>query len=242
MIPKIIHYCWFGSSQKPKIVEDYIYDWKTKLIDYQFIEWNENTFDINNSCQFVIDAYKNKKYAFVADFVRLYALKNYGGIYLDTDVEIIKPYDDFLHLNFFISRESRYSICTATIGAYKENPIINDLYKSYLNKEFNVNQKLTPNSEEFYNYFKNKYGYKYSKKPFSIDEFSIIYPNNYFSPINCYTGKKNIDDNTYSIHRFQASWHSSKQLKKEKFKMIITRIIGERTRYLIKRLYKKIIH
>ena len=94
-IPKTIHYCWFGRGEKPEIVKKCIDTWKDKLSDYEIIEWNEDNFDINQN-DYVKEAYKAKKFAFVSDYVRVYALYNYGGIYLDTDVEVFKSFDDVL--------------------------------------------------------------------------------------------------------------------------------------------------
>ena len=92
VIPKIIHYCWFGKKKKPKVIQKCIESWKSILDDYQIIEWNEDNFDI--SCNdFVREAYENGKFAFVSDYVRIYALYNYGGIYMDTDVQVYKYFD-----------------------------------------------------------------------------------------------------------------------------------------------------
>ena len=92
-IPKIIHYCWFGKNEKPNIVKKCIETWRNILSDYQIIEWNEDSFDVNSN-NFVREAYESGKFAFVSDYVRVYALYNYGGIYLDTDVEVYKPFSE----------------------------------------------------------------------------------------------------------------------------------------------------
>ena len=97
-IPKIIHYCWFGKGPKPELAIKCIESWKKYCPDYEIKEWNEDNFDLNYNA-YVKEAYENKKWAFVTDVVRLYALVNYGGIYMDTDVEVIKPLDEFLTLS-----------------------------------------------------------------------------------------------------------------------------------------------
>ena len=94
-IPKKIHYCWFGRGQMPELAIKCLASWKKNLPDYEVIEWNEDNFDINSN-RYVKEAYESKKYAFVTDYVRLYVLYNHGGIYMDTDVEVLKPLDVFL--------------------------------------------------------------------------------------------------------------------------------------------------
>ena len=104
MIPKIIHYCWFGRSDKPNSFYEYLESWKKYLPDYEIKEWNEDNFDIS-SCKYVEQAYNAKKYAFVSDYVRVYVLELEGGIYFDTDVEVRKPFDVLLNNHFFIGYE-----------------------------------------------------------------------------------------------------------------------------------------
>lgn len=98
MIEKVIHYCWFGGAEKNEIILTCIESWKKFCPDYKIIEWNENNFDIN-MCDFIKEAYENKKWVFVSDFVRLYVLYNYGGIYLDTDVELMDSLDEWENSN-----------------------------------------------------------------------------------------------------------------------------------------------
>ena len=97
MIPKIIHYCWFGGKELPNLAEKCIASWKKQLPDYKIICWSEENFDIDNSVPYLKEAYSKKKFAFVSDYVRLYALYNYGGIYLDTDVEVIRDFSPLLN-------------------------------------------------------------------------------------------------------------------------------------------------
>ena len=116
MIPRIIHYCWFGRKEKPESVVKCILSWKQYLPDYQIVEWNENNFDIENSITYVKQAYDCKMWAFVSDFVRLHALYNYGGLYFDTDVEVFKPFDDLMINSGFCGFESKYYIGTSVFG------------------------------------------------------------------------------------------------------------------------------
>ena len=126
-IPKVIHYCWFGKNKLSKSAKKCIKSWKKHLPNYEIIEWNENNFDINCN-EYVREAYKSKKYAFVSDYARIYALYNYGGIYMDTDVEVIKSLDKFLCNDAFAGLENEYSIQTAVMGCCKGNL----LFKEFL--------------------------------------------------------------------------------------------------------------
>ena len=123
MIPKIIHYCWFGRKKKPQDVINNIRNWQIVMPDYQIKEWNEDNFDLN-SMTFTKEAYLVKKYAYVSDVVRLYALMTEGGIYLDTDVRALKPFDSYLHHSSFIGLEATSRLSTAVIGAMKATPWI----------------------------------------------------------------------------------------------------------------------
>ena len=123
MIPKKIHYIWFGKGEKNERVKHCIESWKKYLPDYEIIEWNEDNFDINYN-DFTKSAYANKKWAFVSDVARLWVLYNEGGIYMDTDVEVYKPLDDFLNEEGFTGFEDVHYPVTATMGAVKGNPII----------------------------------------------------------------------------------------------------------------------
>ena len=114
-IPKIIHYCWFGKNEKPDIVKKCIDSWKKILNEYEIIEWNEKNFKIDSN-KFVKQAYDSKKFAFVSDYVRVYALYNYGGIYLDTDVELLRPLDELLKDKMFCGWESRDQILDKNIN------------------------------------------------------------------------------------------------------------------------------
>ena len=135
-IPKIIHYCWFGGKDKPEVIKKYINSWKEKLRDYEIKEWNESNFDISSNI-FVKQAYESGKYAFVSDYVRVYALYNYGGIYMDTDVEVKQPFsDEILGNDSFWGFEEKNYIATSTIGTKKGNKLIKRFLDSYDGKAF----------------------------------------------------------------------------------------------------------
>ena len=130
MIPKKIHYIWFGKGEKNERVKHCIESWKKYLPDYEIIEWNEDNFDINYN-DFTKSAYENKKWAFVSDVARLWVLYNEGGIYMDTDVEVYKPLDEFLNNEGFTGFEDVHYPVTATLGAVKGNPVIKMMLDYY---------------------------------------------------------------------------------------------------------------
>lgn len=217
MIPKIIHYCWINTKDKeyPALVKNCIESWKKYLPDYKIIEWNQNNFDINIS-PFVKEAYETGKYAFVADYIRLYVLYNYGGIYLDTDVKVLKAFDDLLNNKAFVCFEGDDAIASSTIGAEKNNYLIGCLLKYYDNRHFvDSNKKLNiiPNTTVFANIFKAK-GFIINNK-FQKKEYVTLYPREYFSPMNSITGEVNITSNTYAIHLFNSSWIPEKIRKRD---------------------------
>lgn len=112
VIPKIIHYCWFGTKEIPPQEKAYIEGWTRVHPDFKVMFWNEQNFDLNTAVPYVKQAYEAKKFAFVSDYVRMYALNKYGGIYFDTDVELIKPIDGFLSEQFFIGFENKTMLGT----------------------------------------------------------------------------------------------------------------------------------
>lgn len=241
MIPKIIHYCWFGEKEKGKDVKACIETWHRKCPEYTFIEWNEKNFDINKSCRYVKEAYETGKWAFVTDYVRFYALLYYGGIYLDTDVEVLQTFDSLLDNKAFVCVESKYSICTATIGAEKNAEFVKNILKQYKNRNFKTKDgyDTTPNSQFIYNWLKNNYKYKYLNNKTQNLGICTVYPVEFFSPINCYTLECKISENTYSVHRYAGTWKSERQKRKDKIMSYVTKFIGEEYREALKQFLKE---
>lgn len=208
MIPKIIHYCWFGNNPKPKKVIDNILNWKIKLPDYKFIEWNDTHLHLANNNLYVNEAYLDRKFAFVSDFFRLYALWNEGGIYLDTDIYLSQSFDPFLDLDFFSCYENWegiiHPISTATLGASKNNNFVKEILDTYNDDRFIKNGKpdVTTNVERVTTILKTK---NLVTEPFdkfdilNISPKEIIFPSHYFC--------EKIDGyNNYCVHLFHASW------------------------------------
>ena len=209
MIPKIIHYCWFGKKKKPKKVLEYIKSWKDLLPDYTIKEWNESNFDVQKWV-FTKEAYKLGKFAFVSDVARLKALHDEGGVYFDTDVRVVKRFDEFMHENCFMSWENKETIGTAVIGAEKENPLIASFLAMYDDKHFlkeDGSKDETPNTILIMNIIKTYGAYR----PNTITKFEgicSIYPKDYFSVKEIETGKYYLTSNTRCIHDFSCTWTS----------------------------------
>lgn len=253
MIPKIIHYCWFGGNPLPKSAEKCIKSWKKYCPDYEIIEWNESNFDINSN-RYVREAYENKKYAFVTDFVRLYAMYNYGGIYMDTDVEVLKPLDCFLNNHAFSGFESNEYIPTGLMASEKEFPLFEELLKYYENRAF-VNSDgsfdTTTNTVIITNACKNR-GLVLNNEFQVVDGFAL-YPKDYFCVKNTHTGIIEKTQNSFSIHHFNATWNTKEErqntlkrwnkYKKERVKqfpkLLLRKIIGDSTVDNIKRIIFK---
>lgn len=209
MISKIIHYCWFGPKEMPEQEKKYLESWKRYCPDYQIMRWSEDNFDIDSNL-YVKEAYENRKYAFVTDYVRLYAMYNYGGIYMDTDVEMCKNMDPLLNYPAFSGFESDNKIPTGTMGAEKGNPWIGLLLKDYDNISFlraNGTMDLTTNTERITNTTLANYPVELNGKQFETADF-VILPYEYLCAKNWETGEINCTKDTYTIHHFANSWQS----------------------------------
>ena len=227
MIPKIIHYCWFGGNPKPAEVKKYIDSWRRFCPDYEIREWNENNFDISFN-KYAKDAYDNKKYAFFTDVARLYLIYNYGGIYFDVDVEVIKKYDDVISDAFF-GLETPNTVNTGLgFGAKKGHPFIKKLLDDYKNANF-INDdgslNLIPcpiiNSKVFI-----ENGFKLNGKKEEINGI-YVYPVDFFNPLESSTGKLNKTENTHSIHWFMKSWIPKKDLIRSYITKPFHRLFGK---------------
>lgn len=213
MIPKKIHYCWFGRNPLPESAQKCIASWRKYLPDYEIIEWNEDNFDVN-SIPYTAQAYEAKKYAFVSDYARFKILYEHGGLYFDTDVEVIRPMDDIIARGPFMGyeidpKDNRMGEVApglglgAEVGMFFYNRIINEYNNlSFLMDDGTLNQKtiVKYNSELLFEY-------GLSAKP-GIQNVAglIIYPSEYFNPLDDLTGRLNITPNTRSIHWFSKTW------------------------------------
>lgn len=198
MIPKTIHYCWFGKIRKPQEVEHFIKGWKEKFPDYTIKEWNETNFDYRR-WKFCREAYAVGKYAFVADVCRFWALYTEGGIYLDTDIEVLGSFDSFLHHTSFIGEERARTIGTGCMGAEANTPWVGKFLHMYEKMEF-INHKGRlldyPNTMYLTDYFKKEQKSLLPK----------IYPINFFCAKDYETREVNVTPNTVCIHHYAATW------------------------------------
>lgn len=222
-IPKIIHYCWFGGNKKPALVKKCIRSWKKYCPDYEIIEWNENNFDVN-SVLFCKRAYEAQKWAFVTDYVRLKVLFEMGGIYMDTDVEVVKSLDPFLEYQCFLGfQHERYVSTGLVIGAKPKNEFIAQNASIYENMEFKNetdSNKLTVCQEYTTELLK--------KRGLIIPETGkiqrlgdiTVFPSEFFCPYDHRTRTMNRTENTVAIHHFASSWWDKKR-KREYNKYIL---------------------
>ena len=201
MIPKKIHYCWFGCGEMPELAKKCIKSWKKYLPEYEIKEWNEDNFDLD-MYPYAREAYENRKFAFVTDVVRLYALYHEGGIYMDTDVEVYKPLDDFLNEEAFTGFEQPHYPVTATMGAEKGNPVIKLMLDYYDCIDF----KLYEDWQDYVKYQETNtcimsnllglLGIDRDKDEIQHIKHFAVYPRSYFFT----------KDEGYTYHSFNGSW------------------------------------
>jgi mannosyltransferase OCH1-like enzyme len=216
MIPKIIHHCWFSGDQYPEKIKNCINSWGKYLPDYEIKLWDASNFNVNINL-WTQEAYKKKKYAFIADYFRFWVLYNYGGIYLDSDVETIGTFENMLSNTSFFGFEYGQTPEAAIIGAEKGTPWLADCMEFYSKKHFILpdgNMCITSLPRHVLNIFKSKYKIELfdNEKIQEFDDLKLtIYPYYYFSPKNFYhysTEKIEKRHETITIHHFNNSWCS----------------------------------
>ena len=244
-IPKTIHYCWFGEKQLPELARKCLNSWKYFFPDYEIIEWNESNFDIH-ICPYVEEAYEMKKWAFVSDYARFWILYHYGGIYFDTDVEVIKSMEDVLQKGAFMACEAGHEYfnnlglgvapglglgANSGLNLYRE---ILDMYEQMHFRDANGNM----NEQTVVDYttsIMQKYGFRGSGEIEKVYDI-IIYPPEYFCPMNYLTGKVTVTENTRSIHYYSGSWTSLYN----RIKTFIRHHIGENVTMFIIKLKRRV--
>ena len=214
MIPKIVHYCWFGGKPLPESAVKCIESWKKFLPDYEIREWNESNFNVNMN-RFTMEAYKLKQYAFVSDYARFWILNNYGGVYFDTDVELINTIDDIICHGAFTGMETPYKKTEGLwginpgigIGCEKGNPLVKDFLECYSREHF-VNTRGS-----FSTTVVKLVSNRMNALPYTVDSFGIahfenmnVYPKDFFCPLDYETGELVVTKNTRSIHHYAATW------------------------------------
>lgn len=224
MIPKIIHYCWLSNDSIPKDLQSYMSTWHKHMPDYEFVKWDFSRFDINSS-DWVKEAFENKKYAFAADYIRLYALYTMGGIYLDMDVEVLKPFDNLLNRRDFLGYESGSNTPeVAAFGVEKGCAWLKLCLDYYKNRHF-VKENGAFDDRTLPRIISNlllENGYTFYECKDIIESVPAkdaiaIFPSDYFSPKSYRTGRIKKTSNTYSIHHFAGSWLPWEQQLEAKF-------------------------
>ncbi len=227
MIPKTIHYCWFGRGEKPKSVKKCIKSWKKFCPDYEIIEWNEDNFDLDFN-EYTRYCYDNKKFAFLSDFARLIIVAKEGGIYFDTDVEVLKPFDDLLAFDAFYGFENDENVNTGHgFGAVKGHKTVESMKEQYLKLERQedgtfplvVCPKL--NTDGLL-----PFGLKKDGSYQNLDG-AVVLTEDYFNPLDDATGKLKKTENTYSIHWYSKSWMSKGKILRSKLTRPFHRLFGK---------------
>lgn len=213
MIPKIIHYCWLSGNPVPEELQKCMKSWKEKLPEYDFMLWDFNRFDINSST-WVKEAFNAKKYAFAADYIRLFALYNYGGIYMDMDVEVLKPFDNMLDRKYLLAYEEKNRIEAGIMGSEPKAEWLKKSLEYYKDRSF---------------YKKNG---EIDNRPLPMILNEIISANfpemrimgtDVFTTKSMRTGEINITKNSYTVHHFAGSWCSWQNRLKRKIYLLITK-------------------
>lgn len=205
MIPKTIHYCWFGRGEKPKLAQNCIASWKKFCPDYEVIEWNEDNFDVNTN-GYTRMCHEQKKYAFLSDYVRLYVVEKFGGVYFDTDVELLRPIEPLLGNEAFFGFENDQNVASGLgFGAEAGNPVVQAMlaeYNTLLDGEHGVTGCPTLNTRALV-----KLGLRLDGSYQQLTH-AAVYPAEYFNPYDDPTGTLNKTKNTYSVHWYAKSWLS----------------------------------
>lgn len=223
MIPKKIHYCWFGRGEKPKVAQKCIESWRRLCPDYEIIEWNEDNFDTNKN-EYTKMCYEEKKYAFLSDYVRLLTVNEYGGIYLDTDVELLKSPDELLKNEAYFGFETDEYVNTGVgFGSVPHGKAVEAMVREYdflLDGKNGVVGCPVLNTQALL-----KAGLQQNGKRQTVLG-AEIYPAEYFNPYESTTGRLNKTTNTVSVHWYSGMWMSKSQQLRSKITKPLHRILG----------------
>ncbi|MBE6418583.1 MAG: glycosyl transferase [Akkermansiaceae bacterium] len=229
MIPKTIHYCWFGGKPMPKLALTCIHSWRKYCPEYELKLWDESNFDLSQY-PYAKEAYEAGKYAFVTDVVRLHALYYEGGIYMDTDVEVLKSLDEFLHHHAFSGFESETQVPTGIMASEKGGRWAKENLEYYEGKHFRNPDgtiDITTNVVTITEYMV-KQGLQLNNTYQDIEGFFTMYPRDYFCPKDFSTQEINVTDNTACIHHFNMSWHSAANRRNWKIRWFFQKYLGKK--------------
>ena len=253
-IPKIIHYCWFGGKPKPELAEKCIRSWKKFCPDYEILEWNEHNFDVTAAPKYVQQAYECRRWAFVSDYVRLKALTGMGGVYMDTDVEVIRSMDPYLQHKAFAGFEHPRRVQTGLLACEKGFPLFVDFMAYYDTASFlqpDGTPDVTTNVEVLTSLCLQR-GMVCNDSFQEIDGLAL-YPREIFCPVDFDTKKLKKTRKTVTIHWFSGSWHTEEELeamrqeklqqrreKRSEFRYALgNKLFGEKGYERLKKLLKK---
>lgn len=209
-IPKIIHYCWLSGEPYPRDIKECIDSWHEHMPDYDFMLWDMNSFDVD-AVPYVKQAVATRKWAFASDYIRLWAIYNYGGIYLDSDIKILKRFDDLLSEKAFTAFESGGRIAAWIFGGEKNAPIFKELLDYYKDRPFvreDGSLELIPNTIPTTKILV-KHGLRARNELQRLDGITV-FTEDYFSPFNPWTKRTVITDNSYAMHLFKGAWFGDK--------------------------------
>lgn len=244
VIPKTIHYCWFGKNPLPKLARKCIASWKKYCPDYEIVEWNETNFDVNG-CRYAAEAYEAKKWAFLSDYARYKILYEYGGVYLDTDVELIKPLDEVINFGNYMGCEN-YTCekmcvnpglgCATVAGnAFYAEMIEEYEHSGFKNQDGSYDLKTVV--ERTTDLLK-KHGLKDALGIQKVCDITV-YPAEYFSPRDMRDGKIRLTKNSYSVHHCCASWATKKSVFYAATLRFVYRIFGEKGFNRLRKIFGK---
>ncbi len=236
MIPKIIHYCWLSDDPFPESIRRTMDSWREKLPGYEFMHWDLKRFPLEKS-RWVREAFEAKKYAFAADLIRLYAVYHHGGIYMDTDVEVVKPFDDLLHLPYFVGSEGEGIIEAGIFGAEKNCRWVGLCLDHYTDRVFKqpdgsydmqtLPRIMMARIEPHYTIIEEPKG---RSLPYPDDTLTM-FPRDYFCAKNQGTGIVTKTPNTYTVHHFAMSWKPKSKTFLADAKRALISVLGERFVY-----------
>lgn len=226
MIPKIIHYCWFGRGEKPALAKKCIDSWRRLCPDFEIREWNEDNCDYR-AMPFMAEAYAAKKYAFVSDVMRLIVLEKYGGVYFDTDVELVRDITPLLNDEGFIGFENEQYVASGlTIASVPHHPVVQAMINEYQKLNF-TNADGTTNAvgcPRLNTDVMESFGLVRNGREQVVAGIRV-YPADFFNPLDSITGKLKKTDNTYSIHWYSMSWMPKRMQLKAKLGRLVRRLL-----------------
>jgi len=236
MMPHVIHYCWFGGAPLPPKAERCLASWSRHFPDWEIRRWDESNYDVR-TIPYTAQAYTMRKYAFVSDYARFDIIYRYGGVYFDTDVEVIRPFDDILCRGAFMGMEGKLVNPGLGIGAESGHPLYAEILQYYESLAFtDTHGRRLPGTVVGHTTdVLRRHGYRYDSIEQNIEGI-IIYPNDYFNPFDDITGRLSITSHTHSIHHYAKSWCDDAGPWRTRIARAAHRIIGLKASAEVKKL------